>query len=102
MLGGLARRRPLREGSTGATLMQHALSTTTPEEYIILSEECRQRAIYAIDHFVRVSNTQLADLYQGLAEHLLGSLALWIRMIPTDPSPSSGDDNSDFANQSHD
>jgi hypothetical protein len=65
--------------------MQHALSTTTPEDYVVLSEECRQRAVHAIDPFVAASNTQLADLYQGLAEHLLGSLAVWIRMITVDP-----------------
>jgi hypothetical protein len=82
--------------------MQHALSTTTPEEYIILSEECRQRAIYAIDPFVAVANAQLADLYQSLAEHLLGSLATWIRMIPLDLSSSAGRGNSDLAKQSHD
>jgi hypothetical protein len=31
------------------------------------------------------SNTRLADLYQGLTEQLLGSLAVWIRMIAYDP-----------------
>jgi len=82
--------------------MQHALSTTTPEEYIILSEECRQRAIFAIDPFVVVSNMRLADLYQGLAEHLLGSLAVWIRMIPADVSSSADWHNSDLAKRSHD
>jgi hypothetical protein len=64
--------------------MQHALSTTSPEDYVILSEECRLRALHAIDPFVAASNTQLADLYQGLAEHLLGSLATWIRLIEAD------------------
>jgi len=76
--------------------MQHALSTTTPEEYIILGEECRQRAIFAIDPYIVVSNMRLADLYLGLVEHLLGSLAVWIRMIPANLSSSTDRHNSDF------
>jgi hypothetical protein len=65
--------------------MQHALSTTFPEDYLTLSEECRLRAAHAIDPFVAATNTQLADLYQSLAEHLIGSLAVWIRLIAVDP-----------------